>query len=341
MAAAIIKELQRMGFTKAVKALEKEIKKKFSTTLPETSSSKLLKLVEIETESKKKVEESSSDDSSSSSDDSSSDKEEKPKERPIARKKQSSDSSSSDSSDDDDKMKVEPPAKKQNADSNSGKEVSSSDDDSSSDESEPPKKKAKKETISKKHTEIVTPKEGSDASDSGSDVSDVEVSDVSSVSTSEDESSSSDDDSSSEEESSDDEDLAEKQKAKRKAAADKAKQASEAALAWTPKKAKAIDIKTEAGTDGAQALSTGKPFQRVDDGFWGEKAMKDGGAMADNSYGGVFGNDGFGAKSSDKLLQVRGKRFQHEKTKRKRSFNGFARTGGAINMESNSTKFVQ
>jgi hypothetical protein len=77
----------------------------------------------------------------------------------------------------------------------------------------------------------------------------------------------------------------------------------------------------------------------VDDCCWGEKAEKDGGAMADNSYGNVFGNDGFGAKSSEKLLQVRGKKFQHEKTKRKRSFNGMARNGGKINMVSNSTKY--
>ena len=69
-----------------------------------------------------------------------------------------------------------------------------------------------------------------------------------------------------------------------------------------------------------------------------DAVYKDGGAMADNSYENVFGDGGFGAKSSVKLLQVRGKRFQHEKTKRKRSFNGFSRTGGAIGMESNSTK---
>jgi len=62
-------------------------------------------------------------------------------------------------------------------------------------------------------------------------------------------------------------------------------------------------------------------------------------AMADNSYEGVFGDAGFGAKASAKLLQVRGKRFQHEKTKAKRSYNGFAKTGQGINMESFSTKF--
>jgi len=68
-------------------------------------------------------------------------------------------------------------------------------------------------------------------------------------------------------------------------------------------------------------------------------AEKDGGAMADNSYGGVHGNNGFGARASESLLQVQGKRFQHEKTKAKRKYNGFARSGNAIDMKSNSTKF--
>jgi hypothetical protein len=101
-----------------------------------------------------------------------------------------------------------------------------------------------------------------------------------------------------------------------------------------------VNITTHLGTDGAQALSKGKPFQRVDDEYWGEVAEKEGGAMADNTYEAVFGNDGFGARSSEKLMQVRGKDFRHEKTKRKRSFNGFARTGGFINTEKSfSTKF--
>ena len=102
----------------------------------------------------------------------------------------------------------------------------------------------------------------------------------------------------------------------------------------------AVEIKTKAGDDGAQAFIGGKPFQRVDDNFWGGVALRDGGAMADNSYEHVFGDNGFGAKSSEKLLQTRGKRFQHEKTKRKRAFNGFARNGGKIEMNSNSTKYA-
>ena len=91
--------------------------------------------------------------------------------------------------------------------------------------------------------------------------------------------------------------------------------------------------------DGAQAQSAGTPFRRVDDQFWGEVAYKYGGAMADNSYEGAFGGNGFGARASQKLLQVQGKRFQHEKTKVKRSYNGFVKTGQAITLESFSTKY--
>ena len=122
----------------------------------------------------------------------------------------------------------------------------------------------------------------------------------------------------------------------------RAEEAAKAALAWTPspKTAKQAEIMTVAGTDGAQALSQGKPFSRVDSNYWGDVAQKEGGAMADNSYEGVFGQSGFGSKSSEKLVTVRGKDFRHEKTKRKRSFNGFARTGGQIDAHtSNSTKF--
>jgi hypothetical protein len=262
-----------------------------------------------------------------SSSDSSDDEDEeaakaKPKEAKNEAKKVSADSS--DSSSDSEEDEVTPKTKKSTK-AGKAKKVSKS-----GESSEPPKKKRK--------TEVVTPEEDSD-----SDVSDVEVSSVSTVSSSEnDDSSSSDEDgssSSSEEESEDEKDLAAKQKAKRKAAAEKAKEAAAAALAWTPKKAKKVDIKSEAGTDGAQAMSGGKPYRRVDDGFWGEKAAADGGAMADNSYENVFGADGYGAKASEKLLLVRGKRFQHEKTKRKRSFNGFSRQGGGIDMQSNSTKY--
>ena len=188
-----------------------------------------------------------------------------------------------------------------------------------------------------------------DDSDTESEVSDVQVSDVSSVdvssSSEEEEENDSDSDSSSsssdsDDDSSDDDDQEAITVAKRKEAAQKAADAAAAAAAWTPKQSKKANVVSTPGSDGAQALSSsGKPFQRVDDQYWGDAALKDGGAMADNSYEHVFGNDGFGAKSSAKLLTTRGKRFQHEKTKRKRTFNGFSRTGGQISMASNSTKY--
>jgi hypothetical protein len=227
---------------------------------------------------------------------------------------------------------------------------STSSDSSSDDES---KVVTKKSSSSKKTKGAVKKKsKNSDQKDDDISVSDVEVSDVSSVSTdssSDDDSSTSSSDSSSSEDEEDESKFAQERKLEQRK---KAEAAAKAALSWTPspkprrnkdsglgKSSIGPDIKIMAGTDGAQALSTGKPFQRVDDQFWGDVAEKDGGAMADNSYGGAFGESGYGAKASNKLLQVRGKRFQHEKTKRKRSFNGFSKQGGAINMNSFSTKF--
>ena len=138
---------------------------------------------------------------------------------------------------------------------------------------------------------VVTP----DESDSDTNVSDVEVSYVSSVevSTSEEEDSSDDNNSSvsSNYNSSDEEsDAAARLNAKKEEAARKAREAKAADLNWTPSKNKhvVVEVKTEHGSDGAQALSAGKPFQRVDDQFWGRMAMKDRGAMADNSYEGTF-----------------------------------------------------
>ena len=328
MAMAILEKLKELEFSKTSKALEKEILKRFSLkSLPSPTSSSEQVLVLQKAGAK-----DDDDDKSTSS-------------------KSSSSSSSSSSSDDDSdtevkKSKSKPTKKvtKTNADSGSDADSESSDDeddDTDDDDDEPPKKKTRMNTPKKAAPDaIVSPVEDDDNSDSDSDVSDVDVSSVSTVSSDDDSDSSDSDSSSSSSSSSEDEvDMEAMRKAKRKAAAVKAIEASKAAAAWTPKKIKKSDVKTEAGSDGAQALSTGKPFQRVDDCFWGEKAEKDGGAMADNSYGNVFGNDGFGAKSSEKLLMVRGKKFQHEKTKRKRSFNGMARNGGKINMVSNSTKY--
>ena len=46
-----------------------------------------------------------------------------------------------------------------------------------------------------------------------------------------------------------------------------------------------------------------------------------------------------GATASKKLVTVRGKDFRHEKNKRKRSYNGFARNGGGIDLGVRSSKF--
>lgn len=49
----------------------------------------------------------------------------------------------------------------------------------------------------------------------------------------------------------------------------------------------------------------------------------------------AFGDDGYGAKASAVLMQVRGKDFRHEKTKKKRG----SYRGGAITLASNSFKY--
>lgn len=250
-----------------------------------------------------------------------------------------------------------PPKKRKSSSSSS----SSEEEEKKEEESQRPRKRVRNEDtpqVAKKVPEV------SDSNDDSTDVSDVEVSDVSDVSTDEDSSdddndktenkdsdsgtsSSSGEESSSDDSSSDSDDSDDHEahlKAKREAAAKKAKEAAAAAAAWTPTPKKNTpgetpEIRIQKGSDGAQAQSSGTPFRRVDDNHWGDVAAKDGGAMADNSYEGAFGQAGFGSRSSEKLLQVRGKRFQHEKTKKKRTFNGFSRAGGAISMESFSTKF--
>lgn len=57
--------------------------------------------------------------------------------------------------------------------------------------------------------------------------------------------------------------------------------------------------------------------------------------LEDNSYEKQFGVDGYGAKASAILMQVRGKDFRHEKTKKKRG----SYRGGTITMASNSFKY--
>lgn len=64
--------------------------------------------------------------------------------------------------------------------------------------------------------------------------------------------------------------------------------------------------------------SAKKRFQRVDENKALQKAL-----IADNSYDALFGQNGYGAKANEKLKQVKGKDFRHEKTKKKRgSYRG-------------------
>lgn len=292
----------------------------------------------------------------------------------LAAMSSSSESSSSSSSSDDSNspnLKIENVMKKNVEDvpsssasdsssesSSSSDSSSESDSDSDNDEQEEKAGEEEKRLAKKQKTNF----NENDVEVSDTDVSDVEVSDVSSVETSSDEESESEKEDSSSDSSSDSDSSASDSdsdsdnsstsssdeennlvliKAKKaEMAKKKAAEAAAAAASWMPTPPKAsVEIKTEKGTDGAQALSKGTPFKRVDDQFWGEVAWKAGGAMADNSYEGAFGENGFGARASAKLLQVQGKRFQHEKTKAKRSYNGFAKTGQGITMESFSSKF--
>jgi hypothetical protein len=294
---------------------------------------------------------SSSDDSSSSSSDDDSDDDEAKKKAVVATKKaavtkaaakesDSSDSDSSSSSESEEEKKTAPviASKKTKTAKAAPKKAAAKDDSDSDDDKEMRRPTKKRKTEATAEAGIITPEV--EDSDDDSEVSDVDVSDVSSVDVS---SSDSDSDSSSESES-EDEDVAKERLLKKKtAAALKAKEAAKAASEWRPAKkpsAKTV-LQTTPGSDGAQASNQGVPFQRVDSDFWGEEAQKSGGAMADNSYENAFGGDGFGLKASEKLLTVRGKDFRHEKTKRKRSFNGFARGGGQINVEKTySTKYT-
>jgi len=174
----------------------------------------------------------------------------------------------------------------------------------------PPKKKKRerKEEATESAPRNVQNDHVSDTDVSDTDVSDTDVSDT-------DVSSSSDDETS--------------RLRRREALAKKASDAALAAANWKP---------APAPVPSGLIAAKSKPFTRVDSDHWGEIVRKEG-TNADNSYQAVFGNAGFGAKSSEKLLQVRGKGFRHEKTKRKRSFNGFSRNGGRIGTESNSTKY--
>jgi hypothetical protein len=79
--------------------------------------------------------------------------------------------------------------------------------------------------------------------------------------------------------------------------------------------------------------SGSKAFKRVDNEVWSKEIIN---GLEDNTYENVFGEGGYGAKASAKLLQVQGKKFQHEKTKAKRSSSY---KGGAIDASAASKSF--
>ena len=91
--------------------------------------------------------------------------------------------------------------------------------------------------------------------------------------------------------------------------------------------------KRKASVSGDKESSGSKAFKRVDNDVW-SKEIIDG--LEDNTYEKVFGEGGYGAKASAKLLQVQGKRFQHEKTKAKRSSHY---KGGTIDASAVSKSF--
>lgn len=77
---------------------------------------------------------------------------------------------------------------------------------------------------------------------------------------------------------------------------------------------------------------SGEAFKRVDAEVWSKEIIE---GLEDNSYEKAFGVDGYGAKASAVLMTVRGKAFQHEKTKKKRG----SYRGGEITLASNSFKY--
>ena len=113
----------------------------------------------------------------------------------------------------------------------------------------------------------------------------------------------------------------------------RARKAEEATRAWEARQAAdSVPITNSGGARGKKReRSTGTPFQRVGDEWNG--MIKD--ELRDNSYVGTFGNDGWGAGANEKLSQVRGKDFRHEKTKKKRG----SYRGGSITLASNSFKY--
>ena len=176
--------------------------------------------------------------------------------------------------------------------------------------------------------------------------------DSSSDSSSSSESSSGDDSSDSNSSSSDDDDDDDKIKKREADRAAKMRKSAEAAAAWTPSTANHKETPKSKGEK-----SPGVPFTRVDADVWNKEIIQ---GLEDNSCmicymflvekkmqifsdkiccfctdEHAFGQDGYGAKASGVLMQVQGKRFQHEKTKKKRG----SYRGGSITLNSNSFKY--
>ena len=157
----------------------------------------------------------------------------------------------------------------------------------------------------------------SSSSDSSSNSSDSDNDSDDKSSSSSNSSSSSDSDSDSD--SSDDEEEMEKRAKQKQEAREKEKATSQAAInAWMEKaNASPSPPKQKKGDgSGVKETSGSKAFKRVDTDVWSKEIVN---GLEDNTYENTFGEGGYGAKASAKLLQVQGKRFQHEKTKAKRS----------------------
>lgn len=115
----------------------------------------------------------------------------------------------------------------------------------------------------------------------------------------------------------------------------KAEEAARAAAEWMAKAdASALDDKKKSKkkTSLEPTRVSGEAFRRVDAEVWSKEIIT---GLEDNSYEKQFGGDGYGAKASSVLVQVRGKDFRHEKTKRKRG----TYMGGSITLASNSFKY--
>jgi hypothetical protein len=107
----------------------------------------------------------------------------------------------------------------------------------------------------------------------------------------------------------------------------KSEESALAAAAWMAKANEEPIIKK-----GKTTRSPAEAFKRVDTEIWSKEILT---GLEDNSYLKAFGDDGYGAKASEKLMTVQGKKFQHEKTKKKRG----SYRGGAIDASTATKSF--